>query len=760
MPNWICVCHFSLIVLPLVLGGQRVQAQGSREDYQRAAELGNRLRDLVPLTQMEPHWYGERDSRFWYRRALGKDTWQYVSVDSTTGHRTDLFEAQDLARALSEQRKRPVDPERLPLENLVVRDDGNLLQFRVERDAYEYRPREHQLSRVPAPDDEPNRREPGRRPQRRSTTAPDQQTSVLGRDHNLILKRHDTGELIPLTRDGTAENPYDAAVFWSPDSSSFVAIRTERAQSHPIHLIESSPRDQVQPKLHTLEYLKPGDRIAHPRLYLFDVRDLDHTSALRPENVSCQIADSLFPDPWSLADIRWNRDGREFTFIYNQRGHQILRILAVDARTRAVRMLVEEVSPTFVDYAGKFFVEPLEDSGELIWMSERSGWNHLYLYDTRLGTVRNAITQGEWVVRGVEHVDRHTRQVTFRASGVFADQDPYYVHVGRVNFDGTDLVWLTEGDGTHSVVFSPGRETLVDTWSRVDLPPVIELRRVSDGTRVAELERADDQALREAGWRPPERFTAKGRDGQTDIYGVIWRPTTFDPAKKYPVLESIYAGPHSAFVPKAFSAFHGYQMPLAELGFVVVQIDGMGTSHRSKAFHDVCWKNLGDSGFPDRIAWLRAAAAKFPEMDLERVGIYGGSAGGQSALRALLAHGDFYEAAVADCGCHDNRMDKIWWNELWMGYPVGPHYAEQSNVTQAHRLKGKLLLVVGELDRNVDPASTMQVVDALVRADKDFELLVIPGAGHGAAESPYGKRRRMDFFVRHLWNQEPRHSTP
>jgi len=228
-----------------------------------------------------------------------------------------------------------------------------------------------------------------------------------------------------------------------------------------------------------------------------------------------------------------------------------------------------------------------------------------------------------------------------------------------------------------------------------------------------------------------------------------------DPAKKYPVVEYIYAGPHDSFVPKTFTRFRR-EKAMTELGFIVVQIDGMGTSNRSKAFHDVCWKNLGDSGFPDRIAWMQAAAEKYPQMDLDRVGIFGGSAGGQSALRAVLAHGDFYDAAVADCGCHDNRIDKIWWNEQWMGWPIGEHYAEQSNVTNAHRLQGNLLLIVGELDRNVDPASTMQVVDALIKADKDFDLLVVPGAGHGIGSGRYGMRRTRDFFVRHLIKAEPR----
>ena len=245
------------------------------------------------------------------------------------------------------------------------------------------------------------------------------------------------------------------------------------------------------------------------------------------------------------------------------------------------------------------------------------------------------------------------------------------------------------------------------------------------------------------------------RDGKTDIHGIVIRPTSFDPKQKYPVLEHIYAGPHSSFVPKSFG-LHSGLYAMAELGFIVVKIDGMGTSNRSKTFHDVCWQNLSDSGFPDRIAWIRAAARQRPEMDLQRVGIWGGSAGGQSVMRALLAHGDFYHAAVADCGCHDNCVDEIWWNEQWMGWPIGPHYKEQSNVTQAHRLQGDLMLIWGELDRNVDPASTMQVVDALVRANKDFVQLIVPGAGHGAAGHPYARQRQSDFFVRKLWGREPR----
>jgi dipeptidyl aminopeptidase/acylaminoacyl peptidase len=355
----------------------------------------------------------------------------------------------------------------------------------------------------------------------------------------------------------------------------------------------------------------------------------------------------------------------------------------------------------------------------------------------------------------VERVDPAARRIWIRASGVYPEQDPYYIHYGFADFDGSQLTLLTSGNGTHTIEYSPNGEFFVDRYSRVDLPTVTDLRR-RDGSLVCELERGDWSGLLATGWKAPIRFAAKGRDGQTDIHGVIYLPTNFDASRMYPVIEKIYAGPHDSFVPKSFSPFRRDQT-YAELGFIVVQIDGMGTSNRSKAFHDVCWKNLGDSGFPDRILWMKAAAQAHPQMDLSRVGIFGGSAGGQSALRALLAFGDFYKVGVADCGCHDNRMDKVWWNELWMGWPIGDHYEAQSNVTQAHRLTGKLLLTVGELDRNVDPASTMQVVDALIKADRDFDLLIVPGAGHGVGESPYANRRRQDFFVRHLWGKEPRH---
>jgi len=570
---------------------------------------------------------------------------------------------------------------------------------------------------------------------------------VLVRDSNLVLA--EGGSEKPLTTQGTPEAGYAGPIEWSPDRTRFVARFVTPAQKRPISIIESSPPDQVQPKVHTFNYLKPGDVIEVSKPRLFDAE----------RGVELPLADELFPTPWANDRLKWQADSSGFSFVYNQRGHQIQRLVGV-SRDGVARPITTEAPDTFVDYVNSTYLHRIEATGEAIWMSERDGWRHLYLLDERAATPEAAlkaqITRGSWIVRGVDRVDEANRQIWFRAGGIHPDQDPYYIHYARVNFDGTGLVLLTEGDGTHTVEYSPDQKYLIDRYSRIDMPGVVELRRTDTGKLVTTLEKADWSPLLSQPWVPPQRFVAPGRDGTTPIYGVIVRPTNFDPSRKYPVVEHIYAGPHSAFVPKAFDPHLGIMQDIAELGFIVVQIDGMGTAHRSKAFHDVCWKNLGDSGFPDRIAWIRAAAAAHRELDLTRVGIFGGSAGGQSSLRAMLAHGDFYSVAVADCGCHDNRMDKIWWNEAWMGWPIGQHYAEQSNVTQAHRLTGKLLLIVGELDRNVDPASTMQVANALIKADKDFDLLVIPGAGHGAAETAYGRRRRADFLVRHLLNVEPR----
>lgn len=706
---------FALALAALCAGAPLVAAQGTKADYDRATDVLKRTAGKVTSAKVEPRWTPDGD-RFWYQNGRG----EFVLVDAAKGTRAVVAEGE----LPKDAKPVPAPPKKKGREPEASAPEGAASDHEGEGEA---------LARFLQPP-----------PGARRGESPDGRHVAFVKDFNVWLRDTATKQEVRLSTDGTEGDAY-GRVYWAPDSKKLIAIKTKAGGDRRVTLVESAPGDQLQPKTSTYFYLKPGDPIPLPKPHLFDV-------AAKKE---VPVSDALFPTPWDVSYEHWAPDSKRFYFVYNQRGHTVVRLLGVDADTGAVTAVVTEEPKTFFDYAHKLYVNYLDDTNELIWMSERDGWNHLYLVDLKTGATK-PVTKGEWVVRGVDRVDAKARQLWFRALGVHPGQDPYHVHYCRANFDGSGLTRLTEGDGTHSVEWSPDRRFLIDTYSRVDLPPVCELRRASDGTKVCDLERADATELLKTGWRYPERFVAKGRDGTTDIYGYIVRPTNFDPNKKYPVIEAIYAGPHGHHVPKGFAPLPAEQR-MAELGFVLVKIDGMGTNWRSKAFHDVCWKNLGDSGFPDRIAWIRAAAAKHPELDLSRgVGIYGGSAGGQSSTRALLAFGDFYTVAVSDCGCHDNRVDKIWWNELWMSWPVGPHYAEQSNVTQAHRLKGKLLLLVGELDRNVDPSSTLQVANALVKADKDFELLVVPGAGHGTTGIPHVRRRQMDFFVRHLMGVEPR----
>jgi dipeptidyl-peptidase 4 len=773
------------VAAPLDAGGDASRADGTdMADLEQAPPASQPGTNATAPTarvyrdRITPHWFAG-NNKFWYRNALENGRSEFLLVDAEAGTRGPAFDHKRLAAAWSKQSGTAVQPDHLPFNTIRYAEDGKSVLFpgkdsdvwRCDLSTYELTKAEGETLRNDATDDNGGRRGRGRRggngggntavPNRPISRSPDGNWEAFIRNDNLYLRDVNSKDEYALTTDGATNNSYAKSyerdqdinmeftlvppsvpgpdVYWSPDSKHLVALKTKAGTDRRVYYVESSPVDQEQPKLHSYPYLKAGDDVPIIKPHLFDVAAHKETP----------IDNTLFPNPWSLEDVRWVPDSSRFTFVYNQRGHQVLRIVAVDAGSGEARPIVDEQSKTFIDYSGKYYADYEDKTDEIIWMSERDGWNHLYLYDAKTGQVKNQITKGEWVVRSVERVDADKRQIWFTAGGIHPGQDPYYIHYCRVNFDGTGLTVLTDGDGTHSVAWSPDRRYFIDTYSRVDMAPVNELRRSDDGKLVCALEKGDDSALRATGWRPPEPFVAKGRDGVTDIYGVIYRPEKYSSHKKYAILEDVYAGPHDSFVPKAFSVSGGMQT-LANHGFIVVQSDGMGTSNRSKKFQDVCWKNLIDAGFPDRILWIKAAAAKYPYMDLKRVGIYGTSAGGQSALAAVLTHPEFYDAAVADCGCHDNRMDKIWWNEQWMGWPIGPEYAANSNVTYAHNLRGKLLLMVGEDDENVDPATTGQVVNALIKANKNFDLLVMPGRGHGVAGTPYGQRRLVDFFVKNL----------
>ena len=735
---------FILITLPDVL-----PAQVQTEDYEQAASLSDRLQPLATNVVESSGWIG-KTHRFWYKKSVQGGS-SFFMVDADTKVKKAAFDHNKLAAGLAKVLGEEVKADDLPFRSIEFSEDEKSIEFTVGGFKYSCDLRTYACKKVG-----PARRwrrgrfdmwQRGPAPQAASEekkASPDGKREAFIENYNVAVRYKETGEEFFLSRDGSEGNYYTfSSIAWSPDSKKIAAFRLRRGYHRIVHYVESSPSDQLQPKHHEMEYAKPGDAldIEQPVLFLID------------EKKTVFIDNSLFSNPYEMSEPIWRKDSRAFTFEYNQRGHQVYRIIEVDGTSGKARALISEEPETFFAYSGKKYRYDIEDGKETIWMSERDGWNHLYLFDGSTGKVKNQITKGQWVVRGVDKVDEEKRQVYFRAGGMDPDQDPYFIHAYCINFDGTGLTALTEGEGTHSVFYSSDMAYYLDTWSRVDLPPCTELRQTSDRKIIREVEKADISRLVEVGWKPPEVFAAKGRDGRTDIWGIIIRPMDFDPARKYPVVEYIYAGPHSSHVPKSFSPCHRMQ-PLAEMGFIVVQVDGMGTSNRSKTFHDVCWKNIGDAGFPDRILWHKAVADRYPYYDISRVGIHGNSAGGQNALGGLLLHSEFYKVGVSSCGCHDNRMDKIWWNEQWMGWPIGPEYAASSNMDNAFRLRGHLLLIVGELDTNVDPSSTMQVVNELIKANKNFDLLVIPGGGHGMG-GEYGQRKMFDFFVRHLHGVEP-----
>ena len=750
-----------ILILTAICTPLPAAAQGTLADYRRADGLGDRLQGLVVDAAERPSWIGE-STRFWYRKTV-EGGHGFVLVDAETRAQGPAFDHGRLASTLSALpafAEESISAVELPFNRIEFTTDEQAIEFvaadltwRCYLEPYACERQEEAPQRQGRGGVGPSgvswSAGPGQLWRNLSTEpilSPDSTREVFIQNYNVALREvgADPGDHTMLTWEGTPGNTYtDRSIVWSPDSRKVAVYRVVPGQERLVHYVESSPDDQLQPVHSTYLYAKPGDRLDKEIPVILDIES----------GRQMIIDDALFPNAYTLSRLEWREDSEHVVFEYNQRGHQVYRVIEIDAETGRTRAVISEEPETFFNYSNKRFRHDIDDGKEIIWMSERDGWNHLYMLDGETGQVKHQITKGDWPVRGVDSVDVANRRIWFRASGMNPEQDPYFVHYYRIDFDGTGLVAYTEADGMHEVTFSPDREFYVDQWSKVDLPPVAELRRTADRSLVMELERADASALLATGWRYPEVFVAKGRDGVTDIWGIIIRPTNFDPNRSYPVIESIYAGPHGSHVPKTFGT-HTSRTAVAELGFIVAQIDGMGTNNRSKAFHDVAWQNIRDAGFPDRILWHQAVAREYDHYDVNRVGIYGGSAGGQNAMAALLWHGDFYDVAFSSVGCHDNRMDKIWWNEAWMGWPIGPHYSESSNVDNAWRLQGKLLLVVGELDRNVDPSSTLQVVNALIEADKDFDFLLFPGGGHGAG-GDFGARKRNDYFVRHLIGVEP-----
>ncbi len=731
---------------------------------QRRRPAGAGAERGVYKAQVTSHWLAN-DTKFWYRNDLPGGAKEFILVDAEKGSRAPAFDQQKLASSLSQAAGGDYKAGQLPFSEIEFTEGGQAIQFEVADKIWKCDLSSYQCAVSTNSPGKKSGENQGRNQNRNAgrddstPSSPDGKWTAFVKDNNVFIRSVKDSQEIQLSHDGATNNQYQLPE-WSPDSQTLVCWRVEPADIGDVYLVQSSPPDAGRAVLKTRPYAQAGDRFPRYELNLFHVAD---QKQVKP------VVDR-FEHEWENPRVHWAKDGFHFTYQQEDRGHQRMRLIEVDDRSGTVRNLVDERTPTFIwtthmegpEGLGVHIFNYLKDTDEIIYASERDGWRHLYLVERQGGGITNKITTGAWVGRGIQFIDEKKRQIWFLASGMNAGQDPYFLQYYRINFDGTGLVALTDGNGNHTVQFSPDRKYLVDTYSRPDAAPVNELRRCSDGGLICQLESADISELKATGWEPPEVFVAKGRDGKTEIWGNIYRPRNLDPSKKYPIIEDIYAGPQDSYTSKSFSSRDRYAW-YNEHGFIVVKLDGMGTANRSKAFHDVCWHDLKDAGFPDRILWIKAAADKYAYMDLDRVGLFGTSAGGQNAAGAVLFHPDFYKVAVANCGCHDNRLDKASWNEQWMGYL--PHdklwshdtnnwYSQSSNIDNAAKLKGKLLLIVGEMDSNVPPESTLRLADALIRADKNFDMLVVPNADHGAG-SGITTRKTHDFFLHNLLHEEP-----
>lgn len=744
---------FSIALTAIILSSQSAMAQGTADDYKRAYSLYGKFNTTQVYDNAENiKW--EENGLFHYTSYTTEGLTYYIGKATDDVNKTEIkaVNMQALAALLGKETGKDIKRNTLRLETFKVNDANGNISFTFDNNVWE----------IGSSTEEPFIIKKQQRPQRQHrgkqrhwmevddekgagpVSSPDGKMKAYIKNDNIYVSDNNGQNERVLSNDGTQGNYYSSYIKWSPDGKYVCTNKIRPAEKRYVYYVESSPKSQLQPILHKQEYAKPGDELRFKLPCAFNV-----------ETGQAAIPSAeLFSKQYDLYGPYWNKEGDKIRFTYNERGHKKYRLLELDPATNEVRTLVEESSETFVNY-NRTYQHFLEDGKHLIWMSERDNWAHLYMIDLEKAKIKHQITKGEWVVRRVLRIDETNKTIYFTASGVNPNEDPYHVHYYKIGFDGKNMVSLTPEDGNHSAVFNKDYTMLIDKYSKVNQAPVTVITAINEkGIVSKEITKVDLSRIKAAGWVAPEIFVAPGRDGKTPMWGIIQRPTNFDPNKKYPIIEYIYSGPGDAYTPKSFIPYNGNMTALAELGFIVVQLDGMGTSYRGKKFEDVCYKNLKDAGFPDRKEWIKAAAKKYPYMDIEKVGIFGASAGGQEAMAAVLFHPDFYKAAYSSCGCHDNRMDKIWWNEQWMSYPIDSSYVECSNVENAHKLTRPLMLVVGELDDNVDPASTMQVVNALIKANKDFELVVLPGVGHSMGDR-FGEHKRYDFFVRELMGVNP-----
>ncbi|MEX2468172.1 MAG: DPP IV N-terminal domain-containing protein, partial [Pseudohongiellaceae bacterium] len=729
-------------------------------DYQRAERfLAANTDDLIRNNILAQYW--QPGERLVYRRSTGAGS-EYRITDLATGSTTSLFDPVMLAEALADYSDDEIEPNDLALSAIEVAETLDAMHF--EFDGERYRVDLLNLSVQPAPlaeDDE--------------FLSPDGRLAAYIDEHNLWVRDVSSGERRQLTFDGEEHYGYatnnagwtrdDGPVLkWSPDSRRIATFRHDGREVGEMVLYTT---EVGHPDIDLWKYPLPGDEhVFLIERVVIHLQDTPRVVALDlpPDAHRSTVTDHVADGDGNFLDVEWSDDGETLAFVSSSRDHKVATLRLADPDTGAVRDIhTESVATYYESGVGEANWRVLHERGEFIWYSERDDWGHLYLYDLASGELKHPITAGDWLVKTVEHVDLDAGRLYFIGSNR-EPGDPYFDYLYRVNLDGSGLTLLTPEPANHEITWSEDHAYFTDVLS-TPTEPGRALIRDSDGNESVALEVTDISALLDAGWVAPEPFTVKVRDGETDLHGILYRPSSFDSRQRYPVLNYLYPGPQSGSIgTRSFRAARRDKQAVAELGFFVVEVDALGTPGRSKSFHDAWHGDMGDNGLPDQMAAIRQLAARHPQMDLDRVGIWGHSGGGFASTAAILRYPEFYKVAVSGAGNHDNRNYADDWGEKWQGllevtetpeFGKQTNYDSQANQLLAGNLEGKLLLAHGWLDDNVHPSNTLLVVQALIEAEKEFDLVVFPEARHGFGNGRYFMKRRWDYFVRHLKGVEP-----
>jgi len=706
---------------------------------------------------VRPTWLS--DGRFWYRNTTPDGT-EFVLFDPARGTRSPVFDQAKLATALSTATGKTYRALHLPFKEFDLSNDGHSISFPLKEHRWSCSLQANQCKDEGAS-------------HRNEVLSPDGKRAVFIRDFNLWVRDVASNRESQVTTDGVKDFGYatdnagwirsdSPIVLWSPDSKKIATFQQDQRGVGEMYLVESKVG---HPALQAWKYPLPGDDVITTIQRV--VIDLDGPRVIRlqmpPDQHRSSTCDHVACRGTDFTDVQWGPDATHLAFLSTSRDHKHEQLRVADAATGAIRDVLEESVPTEFESGYDFpNWRYLPASNEILWFSERDNWGHLYLYDLQTGKLKNQITMGEGNVAQVLRVDEKNRMLYFLGVGWEKDRDPYFVHLYRIGFDGNNLALLTPEDATHEITLSPSGRYFVDSYSKPDVPAVAVLCD-SNGKLLSTLEKADISHLLATGWKPPVPITVKARDAATDLYGLLFKPTNFDATKKYPIINRIYPGPQVGSVgSRNFSAARGDTQALAELGFIVVEIDGMGTTLRSKKFWDAYYGDMGDNTLPDQVTGMKQLAQRFSWIDLDRAGIYGHSGGGFATADAMFRYPDFFKVGISEAGNHDNREYEDDWGEKWQGLlerksDARTNYDDQANQNIAKNLKGHLLLAHGTADDNVPPYNTMLVVDELIKANKDFDLLMLPNRRHGFGNEPYMVRRRWDYFVRYLLGAEPPH---